>query len=585
MKKYPLIELPGLNSIEAEVGEVLVNPDGVTYAIDGKPHSKGGTKMLAESGSYILSHHLKLDNEVVKSLTGVDKKLSPADISKKFDTQKWADILESRDKRYDKLAKDTAALMFSKHSAKQSTIYQAQEQHKAKKGMKNDLEDAMSKTMFQSGGGTGSTAGGTPNPFSNVQGFTVNTDRTLGFSEMVDGVPTMQYFPFANDPYFDIDKETLKGGKLTKDQKKILGDRQMRLSTLQQQFPGEQGIAIDKEYAKYIKAADEIEPDKFIDKFVVSEDGTEIPLATATEAQIDAAKSFRYFNKRTGKNDIVDYRDRQNQGFYPQLSYVQQPAPLDTSNLPIKAQPINSLKAPALNLRKVPVADAPSELKKGVDWQSIVNGTQIGLLAADIAATRTKPPYYDFAASELAYTRFEPINTMQQERAFNIARESIENSNLPQQVKAAQLANMYGTMVEGVNQIDLNNYQNKLANDNRNIQTYTQARNTDILREQDSNMRYVAEADRRNYLASAQRQEYLSNIMDTWSKHVANRRDVRLVNQLSNNYDFNFNTEQVEYVPGQGVPANKNRLQAFGSKPSIDPRYLNAEGRRALGYE
>ena len=146
---------------------------------------------------------------------------------------------------------------------------------------------------------------------------------------------------------------------------------------------------------------------------------------------------------------------------------------------------------------------------------------------------------------------------------------------------------MYGSMAEGVNQVDITNYQNKLANDNRNVQSFNQARNTDILRQQDSNMRYAQEAENRNYMASAQRQEYLNGIMDTWSKHVSNRRDVRLVNQVSPNYDYNFTTEQVEYMKGMGTPANTNRLAGFymgpGSTPGtpqIDPKHLNAEGLR-----
>ncbi len=694
MKEYPLIELPGLDAIEAEKGEVLVNPNQVTFAINGKTHAKGGTKMLAEAGSYILSDHLKLDADVVDTLIGVKKKMSPAKLSKMYDTQKWADIMESNDKRYDELAKTTAAMMFAKNSARQGMIYQAQEQLKAKKGMKNDLENAMSKSTFQTGGKTGKTgkpmyaqkgqyigpysqewysnndamttqqAGlgplgvdefgniapmtnysyeqnavdnrlrntsgmnnkGVPkaskqvniNPSFNAPSYLINGTETpsnetvpglFNGTKPIAGVQTTsvngnrlesEWKPLGSDKYWGVRDKTLGAspGSLTPEVKNILGAWQSRISTLTTEFPGQEGQIMEKELAKYLRTADQVEADKYLEKYVVMADGSEIPLSSATDAQITDSQRIRFLNTRTGKADLVDFRDRQNQGFNPAFKSSSSLGEFQTVGqgiIPgaVKVAPQNITPAQIAAGITVPASTAvaavdPTAPPKGVDWQSIVNGTQIGLLATDLATTRTKPPYYDYASSEIAYTRFEPINTKQQERAFSIARQSIENSNLPQQVKQAQLSNMYGTMAEGVNQVDITNYQNKLANDNRNIQTFNQVRNTDIQWQQDSNMRYVQEADRRNYMASAQRQEYLSNIMDTWSKHVSNRRDVRLVNQVANNYDYNFNSEQVEYTPGQGTKPNTNRLQAYGtslSAPQIDPRYLNAEGRKALGYD
>ena len=617
MKQYPLIELPGLDPIEAEYGEVIVNPNGAAYAIGGKSHANGGTKMVAEQGSFILSKHLKLDKKVVKALGYDEKAMSPADLSKKSPTEKYLAIMESTDdKKYDALAKKTAAIMFEKNVTRQNIIYEAQEQMKKKRGMRNDLDLAQSRLQgtpsFQSGGevppmpltpeqefalntpGTpwpdnaAVTSPQTANPFvfGNTPNFQINNQRTLGWSARnSEGTPEMFSRPFANDPYFSPEMdEARRTGKMTPNQRKLLGQRQQMLSSLPEQFSSrpEEAQMVTKEYAKYLKAADEIEKDVFIDKFVIGQDGKEIPLTTATDEQIDNAKGFRYFNKRTGKDDIVDYRDRQNQGFDPILRYQMNPEPLDTTNLPINRANV-SRNAPLPNLKTVPPEKVSGDVKKGMDWQSIINGTHIGLMAADMAATRTKPPYYDFAPSEIAYTRFEPINTKQQERAFNIAAEQINNSNMSSQQKASYLASMYGQMAQGVSEIDITNYQNKLANDNRNISIFDQRRNMDINREQDSNLRYTQESDRRNSQAATQRQVYMDNIMATWSEHQSNRRDVGLVNQFSRNYDYNFNQEQVGYVPGQGAPVNTNRLQPFRQN-SVDPRYLNTEGLRALGF-
>lgn len=610
MRPYPLIELPGLKAIEAEKGEVIVNPEKIAFEIGGKSHANGGTKMLAEEGSYILSQHIKLEKDVVSALGFAEKKLSPAALSRLAPTQKFADVVGSKDKRYDDLSKKTAALMFEKNAAKQDLIFTAQEEHKASKGMKNDLTKAkfgmgkLKTKAYQSGGEVpgaeildsvlldpNATRVAPWNPnigFGNAPNFAV-TDNTVGYSSVdAGGRKTMTYRPFANDPYFDIQKDLLAGAPKNATQREILGQRQARLSNLRNEFPGAEGEQIEKEYARYIQAADRIEKDQNIDKFLTLSDGKEIPLADATPDQIEMSKGLRFYNKRTGKDDIVDYRDRQNQGFDPVLTYVEQTPALEPLGRRQPAPIARSANARLADLKaasSLPVAQATPQVTKGIDHQSIINGVQMGLAALDLANVRTKPPYYDYQPSEIAYTRYEPVNTKQAERSFNIARQAIENSNLPQQVKTAQLAAMYGQMNNSINEVDLNNYQNKLANDNRNVERFTLSRNQDILREQDANLRYVAEADRRNAQAAQQRQVYLDSIMDTWRTHVANRRDIGLVNQFSRNYDYNFNQEQVGYVPGQGVPGNTNRLQGFAPRgANIDPNLLNAEGLRTYGF-
>lgn len=603
MKKYPLIQLPGLKTIEAEKGEVLVNPEGITFAIDGKTHAKGGTSMLAEQGSIILSKHLKLPKEVVSSLDMGKKAMSPADLSKKVRTDKYKEILESTDDRYDDLAKQTAALMLEKNKSTQALIFEAQERLKKSKGMKNAIDS------FQSGGLVNSIVSSLKlakekpqlliddvvearNRFSNAPNFSVLdffSGTSQGYSTREDGLLTTYNRPFATDSYFTIQKDLLGSKGYNAEQMKILGERQARLSSIKQTFGDKDGAVIEREFAKYMREADKQEKDQFLDKFVVLSDGSKVEMVNATDEQIEKAQSFLYYNKRTGRNDIVDLRDRQNQGFDPILKYQAIPRDIDVLQpLPAKDIPISKVPSKITNI-PAPVVNqqAPPEVKvPGMDMQKVVNGVQMGLLALDLATVRTKPPYYDYRPTELAYTRYEPINTKQQERAFNIARESIENSNLPTQVKNAQLANMYGSLVEGINQVDLANQQGKIANDNSNISRFFQVRQQDNLREQDANMRFVQEADRRNAQAAMQRQVYLSNIMDVWNKQVANRRDVRLVNQLSPNFDYNFNREQIQFDPNSRPPITGGNLDAFKTNSQgIDPRLLNAEGRKLYGYE
>ena len=307
MRQYPLVNLPGLDTLEAEKGEVLVNAQKVTFAVGGKPHSRGGTDMLAEEGSYILSKHLKLDEAVVKALGYAEKRTSPADLSRKSSTQEYKDILDSvNNKRYDDLSKKTAALMFEKNAARQDLIFQAQEDFKASKGMKNNADYAKNgvqvwKDKYQDGGATdpnwgpwsndmygglealsqaGTYSGPGPLYENPITGKVVNTgvlpqnnpqplrknvfgnvpnrinlkaEDTLGYSTIEGNQYASYYRPFANDPYFDVQQDILKTGKMTTTQKKMLGDRQARLSKLKEQFPEPEGSIIEKEYGKYLR--------------------------------------------------------------------------------------------------------------------------------------------------------------------------------------------------------------------------------------------------------------------------------------------------------------------------------------------
>lgn len=671
MKKYPLLELPGLGTIEAERGEVIVNPKGIAFQIDGKKHSKGGTKMVAEEGSVILSQHLKLPAPVSEALGQPAKAMSPAEISKKFPTGKYADIMEGDPKRYDDLAKRTASLMFDKHAAKQRQIFLAQEAYKAHKGKPSSLskmqaggsvprygpddfifndydsdpnggmaEKKYSRNPpltpltggFNLMGSPEPTLGGytseqptatTPRSYVgpntdpnfrdvNLYGFPSSADAATGelsdplapsgnlFSterqaakvggkrdlsfvteqdpmklysfanrdkygySMEDGLVTVRQKPLAGSPYFQQQRDILNSRPLTDTQKKVLAAHQDEISHLER-YGTPDGLELGRAVAKYHREADKIEKDRFLTKHIELPDGSQVELINATDDQIQRAVKIRYKNLRTGQDDLVDLRDRQNQGPNPEMLFQAKPSiptleKLPSRNLGLKVPP----GVPPVPTPPTPGVDDKPGMKQTTSVGNLVNGVQIGLLALDLATVRTKPPYYDYRASELAYTRYKPINTKQQERAFNIARESIMNSNLPETVKASQIAGMQASMREGMNQVDLANYQNALQNDNSNINRFFEVRQNDNLREQDANMRFVFEADRRRALADQQRQVYLTNVMDIWRQTVDNNRNLGLVNQLSPNYDYNKANNRVEYQRGTTPLLIPPSLAAYG---------------------
>lgn len=117
-------------------------------------------------------------------------------------------------------------------------------------------------------------------------------------------------------------------------------------------------------------------------------------------------------------------------------------------------------------------------------------------------------------------------------------------------MKASYIGQLQANMIEGINQVDITNNQNALANDNANISRFFAVRQSDNIREQDANLQYVQEADRRRAQADMQRQVYLSNIMNIWRETVNNRRNLQLINQVSPNYDYNQSSNQVQYQRG-----------------------------------
>ena len=91
-------------NLEAEGGEFAVVPGqgGIpeSYKINGPKHSKGGVALNLAEDSFIFSDHLKIkDKEILKEFgvsvpkKGKVKGVTPAEIAKKYDLNKYKEIL------------------------------------------------------------------------------------------------------------------------------------------------------------------------------------------------------------------------------------------------------------------------------------------------------------------------------------------------------------------------------------------------------------------------------------------------------------------------------------------------------------
>lgn len=559
MKKYPFQEFPGLNTIEAEGKETIKLPTGEVYEVKGKSHARGGVKLFAPSGSKVFSKRIKVDDLTVERITGKRKVMSPAQMSKKYPTDKFIDILQNPTRRYDELSKKTATLMLEKNNKIQETIFRAQEESKFKKGQKNDLD----KSNYQTGGLFGQS------PYSVNKGVaTSQVDPNL--SDPFRTTYRTEYTPYANDPYFTQGVNELSG-QLTGQNRDILKKRQEQLTEVanyEGQDPLMQRLRVD--YTKFLKDVDQKDPDKFLKK-EIEIGGKRIPLARATPQQIEQSDKTFVTNLRTGKRTLVDLREgnyneaTSNQIWNPTITQlsgkVDGLAPLPGKDIQAKINP-RQLPKKEPQPTETPKVE-PDKVPVGIDPQKLINGLQAGLLLGDLATLQKQNPYYTYRPTQLAFQRFEPLNTKQQERAFNIARESLENSNLPEAVKQAQLGQIHSQMTQGVNQIDAQNYAGNLQVQNQNTQTTLNAVNNDEQRRQQANLKYLQDEARGEYLYRSQRQVFRDQLFKLWRDHSENVIEQKLINQISRNYDFNPYNQQVEYQPGKGTPNLYNQLQGF----------------------
>ena len=124
--------------LEAEKGETIITILGYDvntefYTIGGKPHSQGGTPVSIPDDSFIFSKDKKMkitDKDILELFSMHDKKsgYTPAEISKKFDMNKYIAILNN--KLATPLEKETAKLMIKKNNESLGKLAVVQESMK-----------------------------------------------------------------------------------------------------------------------------------------------------------------------------------------------------------------------------------------------------------------------------------------------------------------------------------------------------------------------------------------------------------------------------------------------------------------------
>lgn len=640
MKEYKLTDLPGLNNVEIERKEKLLLPDGRSFQInaDKKSHAEGGVDIFAPSGTKIFSHYLKPGKKVAKELLknkSYRSRMSFADISNKYDTTKYREIQNDSTGRYDRIAKETVALMENKYLAHQDTIFKAQEEYKSSRGMDNDLEFAK-----KLGGLPKYKYGGSYKkrklPKAQIGMTTSYTDPYLLTNEYFKNPYTGRNLDYTTQPLYELPQDALRVlvpnynpntttfgelndvvnyanydsfeglqrpsdvmqpskyyGEETKEREiqRKFGDRGYEIAN----YSGSDPVRLEQKYhlinkwreGELLTGNTQFPNDPMRSNIPQTIDGRLLKNLSSDE--------IRDPNLQVLDNNFFDDGYFEEDGNEYQNSYlINKTGEKSNGNLqPLPQKDFTFDATPEFNQpaeEEKPYVDdyeyynfnEPKREEVGLDPMRYINGVQSAYLMGKLASTSVENPYYSYKPNKVAYTRFEPLNTKQQERAYNIGTKSLKNSHLPESIKAANRVKMQSNMSRGINEIDIRNMQGNLQNQNSNTQLLNQNNNANLQARENANLQYLQERGRLNYLAQKQRQGYIENALDIWRNQAETQYNRKLMSALSDQYDID-SRGNIIYTPGN-QKLNNSQLDRFGQGGSgVDPTYLNEKGLRHYG--
>lgn len=497
--KYQKGGTTNMQQVEVEDGETIQNNEGELYKFTGKKHSEGGIDILAEGGDKIFSEHLKVEPEIAKAILGKDvkKKMSYADLSKKFDTTKWSKVLKNPES--DPYQLETANLKMAHNDMMLDTIFTAQELNKKKN----------SKSKFQ--------AGGTIN-LTDPQHITLDQDIKeihgnkweFAFDRISNRFKSTNrenivYDPITNTHLFRSNSNGWYRplGRPSKDKNPLIVDQSQSFNWNTLGFGTEGQTPSFKRSVPTMNVPQNISPELGSQYPGIHEE----PSSTVTTGLVlGDQRNWRepLTPKATQVLDIVD-PNRSSVAPQPVQSLpnkVKQRSgnkPIttnDLSNKQTKVNPLDMLPLTPLNQRSVSsnnkqfnIGDYKVEIpnstyqtesksKPYLGISSKLAGTllDIGLAASD-KLTVQNPQYRDLRKYPL-FSRFVDFDDKEVGRNMALNIQQIQNSNLPEEVKQSRIADLTSQYKDYQAKIDFGNaqrYEQKINQDTEKLQNYINA--------------------------------------------------------------------------------------------------------------
>lgn len=492
----------GQGNVEVEDQETVKTPDGKLFKFEGDTHEQGGIQTQLPGGSIIFSDHIKAPQNITELVLGrkTKKKYSYADLSKKFATQKSLNTLKNPDS--DPFEINTAELTLNKNQAMLDTIFSAQEAEKMQK----------SKSKFQDGG------------------ITWRSNPNLLPSQIM--TPDFEFEQLGAFPYptYDNPFNPENYGKGYEDVGKS--------------YPFDSGRG---SVAKYLFEPDgQPETVPQATPTVQTKKPTGKGRPAKTSAPVPIEDNFK-------ASVPLPFDPLQRDLSSIQLSSINQRNPFE-KNQPVSETEINS------DTENYPgFAKSRGKSKFGINPKLAGTIMDIGLALSD--NLNVEAPILFNNKTYPLFNRFVNFDNKEPGRNLALSVQQIQNSNMPEQVKQAQIAQLTAQANEQQSQVDFGNqqrYEQKQERDINKLQQY-QDRNT-----------LVGNQDLENYLQRKGRVESLknefkarrkSNIVNSIRGFADYASDLHYQNQIyGDNYKVNILTGNVDFTGQKQDPLKQQEL-------------------------
>mgnify|MGYP006921298207 CR=1 FL=1 len=513
----------GRGNVEVEDQETAKLPDGKLVKFEGDTHEQGGIQTELPGGTVIFSDHIKAPKEITELVLGkkTNKKYSYADLSKKFPTQKSINILKNPDS--DEYQINTAEITLNKNQAMLDTIFSAQEMEKQMKG---------NNKKFQSGG------------FINPRAYRPNSPYNPEFKKspeidwsFLTGVNTSPNISGQGEDYYN-DYPAVHTEPSPTVTTGVVLPRPLTLadaSVPQFEVPTDLQLVMperNKKTAVLPNTKRGIKPKpKSVSPIQVPEDdfkGT-IPLPFDPLPQrnpsLQSIGSGNSSNSGSSERDNTDLNPFESQ---------------DTEDYPgfVKSR---------------------GKSKFGINPKLAGTIMDIGLAMLD--NLNVESPILFNNKTYPIFNRFVKFDSKEPGRNLALSVQQIQNSNMPEQVKQAQIAQLTAQANEQQSQVDFGNqqrYEQKQERDTNKLQQYMD-RNT-----------MVGNQDLENYLQRKGRVESLknefkarrkSNIVNSIRGYADYADQLNLQNQIyADNYKVNPITGRVDFTGATQDPLKQQEL-------------------------
>lgn len=522
-----------MSLIEVEDKETILNPNGELYGFNGNTHANGGIDILAEGGSKIFSEYSKAPKELIKTVLGKEtkKKMSYADLSKKFDTTKWSKILKNPDS--DQYEKETAKLKMSGNLAMLETIFQTQEEEKMKSGKNSEYQ-----------------YGGPVLPQKKMYTSFWDTRQDIEMGKDVEGLTIEQQLTPLQQikaMYNQLPEVTITGKRPT-----YPGNSQYDLVVTETE-PSTMASSPNRKTSPVYFGNGVLPPaTKTLD--VVDPNDTSVarkPTFKLTTNKSNSSAKKPLFQLQdeeppevTLNNNAPVINDRSSLVEYTSQE-TQKDTPVDSSLLSTENTNTNT---------------KTSKNPFGISHKLAGTILDIGLALGD-TLTVQNPQYRDLRKSPL-FSRFVDFDDKEAGRNLALNIQQIQNSNMPEEVKQARIANLNAQYQDHTAKVAFGNaqrYETKINQDTEKLQTYI---NNNIDQHFQDVERYNQQKARVDYLKDQFHAQQKSRVVGSIRNYLDYAEETRIKNQLnSENYRVNPLSGNIQFLGNKQDALKKKEME------------------------